>query len=103
MELHRATRAVPVRHAPGLVPQLLRAAASVPANIAEGAGQESGAQFARFLTIAIASANEVENHLSMATGLGLLTDSTGASLISELQTIRRMTYTLRKRVLATDH
>jgi len=100
IRLHLITRKVSARAAPGLVPQLLRASASVPANIAEGCGQDTSAQFARFLTIAIASASEVENHVALAVGLGLFADAPAAELTADVQRLRRMTYTLRKRVLA---
>ena len=43
--------------------QIRRAAASAPANIAEGFGRFQHADFVRFLRIAVASLDEVENHL----------------------------------------
>jgi four helix bundle protein len=42
--------------------QLLRAVDSVSANIAEGAGKPTEAEFGRFLDIALGSAREVDNH-----------------------------------------
>jgi four helix bundle protein len=103
VEVHRASREVSGRRSPGLVPQLLRACASIPANIAEGAGQETGAQFARFLTIAIASANETENHLVLVRDLDMLSHHHATPLITELCELRRMMLALRKRVLERIH
>ena len=46
--------------------QILRAAESIPANIAEGYGRGVGKDGLRFFRIAKASADEVENHLRVA-------------------------------------
>jgi len=103
LDIHRAAREISGRRSPGLVPQLLRACASIPANIAEGAGQETPAQFARFLTIAIASANETENHLVLVRDLEMLSPHRASPLVAELCELRRMIMTLRKRVLERIH
>lgn len=46
--------------------QLLRSARSIAANLAEGAGCESQAVFARYVGIALASARESQSHVQMA-------------------------------------
>ena len=45
------------------VDQVRDAAASAPANIAEGFGRWTNAEFLHFLTIARSSLNEIQNHL----------------------------------------
>jgi four helix bundle protein len=55
--------------------QLRRSALSIGANIAEGAGRQSPADYARFLSMAVASANEVENHLLVANRVGLISNA----------------------------
>jgi four helix bundle protein len=50
--------------------QMLRAAESIPANIAEGYGRGLGRDFARFLRVAGASAAELESHLRVASVTG---------------------------------
>ena len=52
--------------------QLQRAAQSIPANIVEGAGSQSQAEFGRYIAIAIASAKETEYHLLFARDADLL-------------------------------
>lgn len=55
-----------------LADQLLRAAASVPLNIAEGAGEYSGKEKARFYRIARRSATECAAVLSVLDSLSLI-------------------------------
>ncbi len=61
------------RHGFGdLVNQLRRAAISVVSNICEGAATGNDRQFARYVTIARASANELQGQLAIVADLGLL-------------------------------
>ena len=54
VSLDREVNGFDARHRFGLGDQLTRAALSIPANIAEGAGRESVREFRRYLTIALA-------------------------------------------------
>lgn len=101
LQVHIAARSFPHRGAPGLKSQLLRAIASIPANIAEGAGQNTPAQFSSFVTIAIGSVNEAETHMRLAAGLELLNGRQGTAMIGELDEIRRMLFGLRKHLERT--
>jgi len=56
----------------GLIDQIRRAAASVPANIAEGYALGSTAQFVRCLKIALGSATELLTHLTLLQSLDLV-------------------------------
>jgi four helix bundle protein len=69
---YRATSNFPDREKFGLTSQLRRAAVSIPSNIAEGAGRSSHKDFARFLRVAVGSANELECQLLLARDLGFL-------------------------------
>ena len=58
----------------GLADQIRRAAASVPANIAEGYALATTPQFIRCLRIALGSATELHTHLELASEMELIGD-----------------------------
>ena len=89
------------RASPGLRNQVLRASMSIPLNIAEGAGKDTRAEFARFIGNAIGSANEVEQQLLLAQAIRVF-DRTLDPLIDECREIRTMLYGLRKRLQGPD-
>jgi four helix bundle protein len=86
------------RRHPGLASQLRRAAASIPATLAEGAGQSSPAQFNRCIEIAQASAREADYHLLLAKDLGVLSSKEYAVLEARIDEVEAMLYGLRRRV-----
>lgn len=73
-----------------LVDQVLRAAESVPANIAEGYGRGPGREFARFLRIAAASAAEVESHVRVAEASGRLAAEPAQRLVAQARRARAL-------------
>jgi four helix bundle protein len=56
----------------GLTSQIRRAAASIPANIAEGHGRESTGSFVQSLRVSQGSLKELETHLLLAQRVGIL-------------------------------
>ena len=80
--------------------QVRRCAVSVAANIAEGAGSTSRAQFARFLGYALASAAELRYHLRFALDIGLLARERSDALTARVEEVRRMLTGLLRRVRA---
>jgi four helix bundle protein len=70
--------------------QLLRAAISIPSNIAEGAGRGSDADFRRILLHSLGSLNEVEYDLLLARDLGFLPSAEHARFSARLGDVRRM-------------
>jgi four helix bundle protein len=74
-----------------LMLQTIRAALSVPANIAEGHGRGPGRDCVRFLRIARGSAAEVESHLRVAVLAGYLTESDASPVIRQARFVRFLT------------
>lgn len=102
LDVYRLTRSFPKTESYGLTAQIRRSAVSIPANIAEGAGRSSRKDYARFLDIALGSANELESHLLLAKDLGLLSTDNLRTLIESDIEIRRMLLKLRRSVSAGD-
>ena len=100
LAVYPSTQRVKRGEFPGLLTQLRRAAASIPANIAEGCGHFGQREFARFLQIALASASELEYHLLLATELGMLPRNVYLELESQVKEVKRMLASLIQRVRA---
>jgi four helix bundle protein len=98
LELYRLSSRFPVGERYGLTSQLRRAAASIPSNIAEGAGRRTPADYARFLDLALGSANEVEYNIVLARDLDLVEHGEADQLIDRVDHIRRRLLNLHKRV-----
>jgi four helix bundle protein len=72
LAIYQITAMFPRDELYGLTSQLRRRSCSIPANLAEGCGRNEDAEFARFCSIAIGSASELEYHLLLAKDLKLL-------------------------------
>jgi four helix bundle protein len=79
--------------------QLTRAADSVPATIVEGCGAATTKEFARYLDMAIKSANEVEYHLLKARDHGLIAEPAWHQFNAETIEIRKMIYGYRRKLV----
>jgi four helix bundle protein len=90
LEIYRESSTFPAAEQYGLTSQLRRAAASVPANLAEGSGRRGDAEFARFCRIALGSASEARYHLILARDLNHLTSDTHDRLDREIDEVMRM-------------
>jgi four helix bundle protein len=74
----------------GLISQVRRAAVSVAANIAEGAGRKGTGEFVQFIGIARGSLAEAETHLLIARRLGYLTPDKLTPVLADMQRIGSM-------------
>jgi four helix bundle protein len=74
----------------GIVSQIRRGASSIGANIAEGCGRGSNADFQRFLHMAMGSASELEYHLLLSRDLQFLEGRDYDRLNGRITEIKRM-------------
>jgi four helix bundle protein len=96
------TKSFPKDELFGMTSQIRRAAASVPANIAEGQGRQSTKEFLRFLSIARGSLMELETHLILCQRVRLLKVLDAETLLDLADPISRMLSGLRRSLKKRD-
>jgi len=74
----------------GLTAQIRRAAASVPANIAEGHGRENTGSFVQHLRISQGSPKELETHLLLAERVGILATMNAQQALGQCESLGKM-------------
>ncbi len=94
LTVYELTRGFPRDELYGLTSQMRRAAVSVPANIAEGCCRQGDVEFARFVRIALGSANELEYYLLLACDLGLVNKAEYERLNDGANEVKRMLISL---------
>jgi four helix bundle protein len=92
------TREFPAAERFGLTSQIRRAAASIPANIAEGHGRGTRAAYAGFLRIARGSLRELETHLILAERVDLTPQHSTEAMLAEVDELGRMLHSLISRL-----
>lgn len=90
------TDQLPKEHRFELSSQLIRAAISIPSNIAEGSSRDSNKAFKVFLSYSLGSAFEIETQLSIVRMLKFGDETWTRELLIECKDIQRMIYALRK-------
>ena len=98
LDIYRVTRKFPTEELYGLTSQMRRSAASVPTNIAEGCGRHTDPDLAKFLTIAMGSASELEYQLLLAKDLEYIHQDEYQTILTELIAAKKMLNTFLKRV-----
>ncbi|MCY2926725.1 MAG: four helix bundle protein [Planctomycetota bacterium] len=89
--VYRLTAEFPAEERFGLAAHARRSAVSIPSNIAEGFSRTSRPDFARFLELALGSANELETQLTLAIRLGFLTPQKAQACLGSVTEVQRVT------------
>ena len=95
-ECYRVTKAFPREELFGMTSQIRRAAASIPANIAEGQGRHHTKEFLNHLSTARGSLLELETHLILSQRVDLLPQKALGDLLQTTDRISRMMSGLRR-------
>ena len=90
LDVYKATMSFPKDEIYGLTSQIRRSSTSIPTNIAEGCGRNGEAELARFMTISMGSASEVEYQLLLAHDLGYLGKNIYNELHEKVTEVKRM-------------
>ena len=98
LSVYRATATYPPSERFGLTSQMRRAAASIPANIAEGCGRAASAEFRQFLHIAAGSANELICFVLLSQDLGFLAPRQAEVLERTVSDVKQMLTRLIQRI-----
>jgi len=94
LEVYEVTKTFPKEEVYSLTNQLRRAASSIPANIAEGCGKSTQAEFARYLNVSLGSANEAEYFLILSKDLKYLNEMPFNKLFTLINEIKAMLISL---------
>jgi four helix bundle protein len=100
LNVHRVASGIRGSEYASLRSQLMRASMSIPTNIVEASGQESGKEFGRFLRFALNSTSELEYHLLVGHDIGAIKTTDFDSLSAQTVEVRKMLHGLRKTVIS---
>jgi four helix bundle protein len=87
---YRLTVNYPKSEVYGLTSQIRRAAASVPANIAEGYGRENTGSSIQFLRLSQGSLKELETHLLLSEGVGTISIEAVNTVLVECESVGKL-------------
>lgn len=100
LDIYRITRKFPAEGLYGLTSQMRKSAASAPTNIAEGCGRNTDPDLARFLTIAMGSASELEYQLLLSKDLKYIHQHEYQTILTKLIAAKKMLNSFLKKVRA---
>ena len=95
-QAYALTKNFPKEELFGMTSQIRRAAASIPANVAEGWARESTTQFLHFLRISRGSLRELETHLILCHRVGLCKPEAAKPLLDLANTLSRQLLALQR-------
>jgi four helix bundle protein len=98
VRVQRTTESITRTGNTDLISQMRRAALSVPANLAEGCGRASDADFAKFVQIAVGSSTELEYHLRFAVDTELISRAAFEARQKEIAEVRKTMIGLLKKL-----
>ncbi len=99
-EVYALTKRMPKAEEYRLIGQVLRAAASVPANIAEGNARGTRKEYAQHVSIARGSLAEAETFLTLAVRTGMLDTEEAAPALALADQLGRQLNVLRHRLVS---
>lgn len=88
--VYHVTDSFPKEERYGLTDQVRRAIASVPSNIAEGAGRQTKKEFINYLHMAQGSFSELDTHLELAKRLRYLAQDNWTIIDKRMERIDKM-------------
>jgi four helix bundle protein len=100
LAVYEITATFPRNELFGLTSQLRRCSGSIAANLAEACGRNGDKDFARFCSIAIGSASELDYHLLLVKDLALINLDQYANLFQRTTEVKRMLTVLRRKAVA---
>lgn len=87
LDVYRITKTFPSDERFRLIDQMIRAARSVPTNIAEGCTRRTGPDKRNFFQVSLASLEELHYHALLAKDLAFITEETFLSIDQRVQSI----------------
>lgn len=93
---YKITKSFPKAELYVLLPQMRRAALSIPANIVEGYTKHSRRDFARFLDISLGSAGELGLFLEISLDLGYINTEEFKKADGLLTEVKKLLYSFRR-------
>ena len=85
-----------LRSFPGMRAQILRAADSIPANLAEGCAKRSREELAKYAETAYASAKEIQSHLILCRDREAITQHDFETLFARTDRVARLCFGLQR-------
>ena len=100
LTIYQITAPFPREELYGLTSQIRRSCSSIPANLAEGCGRSGDAELARFCSIVMGSASDLEYHLLLARDLKLINPRDYEELVQRAIELKRMLTALMQKLKA---